>query len=259
MKNVVVLVCAFFMISNCFSQEDITWLRGQIVKDSLYVSGVTVTNTTINRSIVADDEGMFDLPVHVGDSVLIHAIHIKNVSFQVTDKLLEIPVLVIDVNDELTELDEVQLNTILSASATDFSEALKPTIQPDFMSIQRSQVARLANTDPISGGNTGLNLMNGINKVIDVFKKDGKSKKELKLENLQQWDRFKVEFIDEFGYSFFTEELGLPKAIVNEFLSFCRGKKDIAAMYSNNQKLELLEYFVKESKNYKSIYFKTDE
>ena len=242
-------------VSSSFSQE-VKFLKGLVVNDSIDVADVTVTNKNLKQSTKTNNSGIFELPVRIGDSIMISAIHINKISLLITQEIIDDESLKIEVEENVNQMKEVVLNNILSASALDFSAALKPSKKPDIESMRRMEVTRMANTDPTAifggggGGGTGaFNLTKGIaylaEKLFNIKKGIGKQEKR------KRFERFRVDFTNEFGTTFFTEELNIPELKMSDFLRFCNKKQSLYDMYSKDEKLELIDFLIKQSKEYK--------
>ena len=54
----------------------------------------------------------------------------------------------------------------------------------------------------------------------------------------------------EFGESFFIETLKIPREEIDDFIEYCKSK-GISELYANNQKIEVIDLLLKESKVYR--------
>lgn len=253
MKKILFLLLTISCVFKVFSQDDISVLKGAVFNDTISVEGITVTNKNLKQSIATNHLGVFEIPVRLGDSIVISAIHVNRKSLYVTQEIINRGEIGIEVSSAINQMDELILNSIISKSALNFSAALKKSKSPDFYSLKKNEIAALANTDPTKRYGVGgdVNWLSGVTKLFS----DKKKKKSLnRIEKLQKWDRFKSEFLSDYGTTFFTDQLKISEMILDEFLIYCRGKKDIASMYFNHQELELIDFFVKQSEIYKEKY-----
>lgn len=241
--------------TNSFSQKDITFLKGLVVNDTIDVGNVTITNKNLKVSTTSNELGVFEIPVRLKDSILISAIHLKDFSLLINQEILDKRGIEIAVISEVNNMDAVVLNNILSKSATSFN--VGPTTNPDLFRMRKDELRHLSNTDPTRNFQ-GVNIIGGISAIAKLLK--GKNKdKEIPLtmsQKYQRWLSFKPAFVKEFGITFFTESLKIPESIIDQFLLYCKTKKDIASMYFEGNKLELIEFLVRQSKIYNGQHIK---
>lgn len=242
-----------FFVSQCFSQKGIVDLKGRVSSDSLSVSGITILNKTTEKWTTTSEEGLFEIPVALTDTLMISAVHINDVNLVVNKENVDGGELRIQLEEFINQMDVVILNNLIGASGTDFSAAFKPTTNPDPEKMRLDEIQRLAETDPLKRS-SGVNILGGLALLGKLFKSKDKPRELSRAEKLQRWEAFKIDFLNEFGTSFFTEQLGISDQVIDEFFVFCKIKKeDLSMMYNNNDKLSLLEFFVKQSKVYKSM------
>lgn len=231
-----------------FSQEKKIQLKGNILNDSISVSDITIKNRSSKTTTKTDSTGNFTLPVLLGDTLVISAIHIITDSIFIDSVIARKKNISVKVKTKVNQLDEIVLNNILSESALDFSAALKYSSKPDLETTRRQEIQQLAETDPTKQ-NQGVSLMGGLGLLSKLFKKKNKPSTTQKMKH---WKKFNNQFMDEFGRTFFTDDLEIPEQMVNDFLEFCRNQqKNIISKYQNNEKLDVIDFFVKQSKNYK--------
>lgn len=255
MKNLNLLFLTFFVTSSVFSQ-DIHFLRGIVQNDSIDVSDITITNKNLKQSTKTNNSGVFELPIRLGDSILVSAIHINKISLLMTQEIITEENFVIKVVEKVNEMGVVVLNNVLSKSALDFSAALKPSKKPDLESMRRMEITRMANTDPTAifggGGGGGTGAFNITKALESLAEKIFKTKKRVsKQEKRLRFEYFKVDFVKEFGITFFTEEIGIPELKIEEFLIFSNKKQSLYNMYSKNEKLELIDFLIKQGKEFR--------
>ncbi|ANW95527.1 hypothetical protein AXE80_04180 [Wenyingzhuangia fucanilytica] len=247
MKKISLLFFVVVFTSQIFSQE-ISFLKGAVLNDSISVVDITVTNKNLKQSTKTNDFGTFELPVRLGDSIMVAAIHINPVTLIITDEVLKAGEISVEVSEKLNEMETVVLNNLISTSALNFN--VGPTTNPDPEKLKREEIKKLANTDPTKKFE-GLNIIGLVSSAYKWITKN--SKKLSKQEKRLRFEKFKVNFSKEFGNSFFTDDLKISELKIEEFLSFCNQKKSLYDMYSNNEKLELIDFLIKQSKEYKKI------
>lgn len=68
LKNIFTLLFVIIITPNFFSQE-VSFLKGKILSDSLEVSGITITNKRLKLSNKTNEAGKFEIPVSLEDSI----------------------------------------------------------------------------------------------------------------------------------------------------------------------------------------------
>lgn len=247
MKNLFLLWALLITTLISFSQTKPFVLEGNIESDSLSISNISIRNKTLKTTTQTNKLGAFKLPVRLTDSIEISAIHIKKITFVVSKKLSNSKNITFKIENTINTLDEIVLNNILSKSALDFSAAYKPSTKPDFEKMRRQEIRRLNETDPTKKFQGG-NLLGGISLISKLFKKKTKKKP-------KKWKPFKDQFLNEFGISFFTDDLQISELIVDEFLIYCKQNqtKDIPLLYFQNNKIDVIDFFVKQAEKYKKL------
>ena len=235
---------------SCSYSQEVKFLKGVVVNDSIDVSYITITNKNLKQSTKTNNLGIFELPVRLGDSLMVSAIHINKISLLITQEIIDDESLKIEVEENVNRMKEVVLNSFLTESALDFSAAYKPTTNPDPEKLERIKLKHLTNTDPtrtFQGGNI-LGLFSLVSK---LFKNKNGKKHLSKQEKRVRFEKFKINFSKEFGTSFFTDDLKISEFQIDEFISYCNKKQSLYDMYSKDEKLELIDFLIKQSKEYK--------
>lgn len=241
-----------FVIPNCFSQQNTIAIKGIVRSDSLNVSGITILNKTTKKWTITNDDGFFEISARLADTLMVSAVHINDVELVVNKKDLDKGEIYVPLEEFMNQMETIVLNNLLSTYAVDFSAAFKPRTNPDPEKMRLDEIQRFAETDPLKR-NGGANLLGGLALLAKLFKHKEQPRELSRTEKLVRWEEFKIDFIDEFGFSFFTEDIQIPEILIDEFLLFCKRTKNLPEMYTNNDKLSLLDFFVKKSKEYKSL------
>ena len=92
----------------CLSQTDYrTWLRGKVLYQNSNVISANVINTSTEKATITDENGEFAIEVMLNDELLFTSLQYKIRSVRITKEILQKSRLVIDVNEKVTQLDEV--------------------------------------------------------------------------------------------------------------------------------------------------------
>ncbi|MEX0274819.1 MAG: hypothetical protein AB3N16_10615, partial [Flavobacteriaceae bacterium] len=71
------------------------------------VSAIHILNTSIKKATISDARGFFDIRASVGDTLIFSAIQFKRKEVVISEDMLESKMLLVPMEDALTELDEV--------------------------------------------------------------------------------------------------------------------------------------------------------
>ena len=84
-----------------------TWLRGKILYQNQNVIAANVVNTTTKEATISDNEGAFAIQVMMGDELVFTSLQYQIRVVKINKEILQRGRLVIDVNEKITELEEV--------------------------------------------------------------------------------------------------------------------------------------------------------
>lgn len=104
-----------------------TWLRGKIIYQNTNVMAANVVNTTTQQATISNDNGEFAIEVQLGDELVFTSLQYQIRVVKITKEILQRGRLVIDVNEKVTELEEVvvtpeQRQKFLDLRAEEFKE-----------------------------------------------------------------------------------------------------------------------------------------
>ncbi|NNE75444.1 MAG: hypothetical protein HKN31_00020, partial [Pricia sp.] len=109
MKRNNFLFVLFFLVTlsiqaqNYFSEK----LQGRVYSKDGDVAATHVLNTTTRRATITDNTGFFAIPAKLNDTLVFSAVQYKRKEIVVTLSVLESKLLLIPLEEALTELDEV--------------------------------------------------------------------------------------------------------------------------------------------------------
>ena len=199
-----------------------------------------VVNTTTQKATISDDNGEFAIEVKMGDELVFSSVQYQIRVIKITKDILQRGRIVIDVNEKITELDEVVVTTeqrqkFLDARADEFK-------QYDY---ERDRSTRVENELMRQG-----QLYNGVN-FVNVFKAlyrlvENKDKVKEKTYSLQPSEVIRQLFDD----TFFTEQLGIAKDNIGLFLMFCDGEIKTKELLEEKSDFEIMDFLVKTSQKF---------
>ena len=211
-----------------------TWLRGKILYQNTNVVAANVVNTTTQKATISDDNGEYAIEVKMDDELVFTSLQYQIRVVKITKEILQRGRLVIDVNEKVTELDEVvvtpeQHQKFLDLRAEEFKE----------FDYERDRSTRVENTLMRQG-----QLYNGLN-FVNVFKAlyrlVDKGKSDEKVYSLQPSEVIRQLYDD----TFFTEQLNIEKDKIGLFLVFCDVEIKTKELLEEKSDFEIMDFLVK--------------
>lgn len=228
MIRILLLLCFSFSIG--FSQN----VKGKIVSDSLPIANVEVINVSSKEVVKADKDGRFEIKASVGNWLTFY--HKKyDVTKIYVDSLF-------DYNKSLEivlVLKTEKIEEILVTNMGSFFGNVKPDGTP------------LKPVTNFSDGTvyTGMDLKAIGKMIFGIFKnKDKPVRKE------KEPIEFRLFAEISYDYDFLAKSLQLKSDEVSSFLDFCGFDPDSKKAVENSDKLELLQFLLRKSEEYKKIY-----
>lgn len=231
------LLIALFFAPLAIAQADYrTWLRGKVMYQNTNVVAANVVNSTTQRATISDDNGEFAIEVMMDDELVFTSLQYQIRVVKITKEILQRGRLVIDVNEKVTELDEVVVTPEQRQKFLDLrSEEFKA------FDYERDRSTQVENTLMRDG-----QLYNGVN-FVNVFKAlyrlVGKEKSDEKVYNLQPSEVIRQLYDDRF----FIDELKIEQDKIGLFLVFCDGEVKTKELLEEKSDFEIMDFLVKTS------------
>ena len=254
MKNYYSFLFTVFCLTTLFSQEKKSFeLTGIVISDTLPIKNVHVLNNTSLKGTFTNNNGIFILPVKVGDTLMISHINFNNkkvlvsVAEKVTNKIS------VNVRLKIHTLNEISLKKRKGIFYVD------PQIMPQFMVNKTPYKFMYANIKAKPENKDVLRIESGlaINLVSLINTFNGKRKKIKELKNAkirdQKFDKLRNQFQD----SFFYVSLKIRKGFINQFLEYCI-EKGIYSYKEKDNSIKLTNYLIQKSKTFPHKQINTD-
>ena len=242
MKKKLVIFLFLITVTNIFPQTgDRTLLRGKVMYKNTNVVNENVINITSEKATITNDEGEFEIYVKPGDELAFSAINYKLKTVKITEEIVQNNRLVVEVNEKITELDEV---IVTSENEEKFMELKQEEFKKiDYDRDASTPVENYALSQSERGMKNGLNLIN-------IFKALFKSnkKKEVPFKN-----KIKVSQVLRQVYEdeFFVVDLKIPRDKINDFLYYCDEKISAQSLLRKENEFQLIDFLVSQSKAYR--------
>ncbi len=241
MKKILLLIPAFFLLFNGFSQtDDRRPLRGQVIYRNVPVANENVINTTAERATITNDKGEFLIYVKEGDELVFTAVNYQIEILKVSSEILKRNRLVVEVNEKVTELDEVTVS---------------PENQKKFLQLQNEEFKGYEyETDATSefrniALDPDVQLRDGLN-FVNIFKAlflSGKNDVGQEREPLKVSEVLRQVYEDDF----FVRDLQLPQDKIDAFLLYCDSRLPAQSLLRKDNEFQLIEFLVNQSKEFR--------
>jgi len=239
MKKIVFLLIGFLFFTIGYSQENSRQLlRGKVLYRNTSVINENVINTTTENATITNDKGEFAIAVKDGDQLVFTAVNYQLKVITVTNEILKNNRLVIEVNEKVTQLDEVVVGP---ENQEKFIELKNEEFKGHDYEIDRTtEVDNIAEAQYVKGLKNGLNFVN-IFKAIFKSKEKEEERKPLKVSEVLR---------QVYDDDFFVTDLKLPQNQINNFLYYCDAQMPSQTLLKKQNEFALIDLLVTHSKAY---------
>ncbi len=237
--------CIFFFLafSTVMAQDATrTLLRGQVLYRNVNVPNENVINITSENATITDENGQFAINVKEGDQLAFTALNYELEVVKITSEIIKRNRLVVEVNEKVTELDEVVISPeneekFLAAESEKFKEIEYATDRStEVENIARSQIER--------GMKDGINFVNIFKALLSI----GKNKNKETGPKLKPSEVLRHVYDDEF----FVVDLKLPQDQIQGFLFYVDDEMDENSLLKKDNEFQLLDFLVNHSREYRN-------
>jgi hypothetical protein len=232
----------------CFSllnaQEKRKLITGKAVLDSLSIVNVHIINKNTKIGTISNDNGLFEIPVHIGDTLFFSHLKYQDKLIIVNDKSIVNQKINIQLEEKTVILKEIVLEKQRSIFYQDpeITSYSGPIVNAKKLNLpyantfakEDKSIVKFSSGASISLGNL-ISALNGNNRRERILK-------EMALEDTYL-EKIRKHFTDDF----FITDLKIEKVYINQFLNDCIDK-NIIRIFKKENKLEVLKLLMKESK-----------
>ncbi|SNR82062.1 hypothetical protein SAMN04488009_0239 [Maribacter sedimenticola] len=238
-KKLLFIFAIFTVAKVCAQDMDRRPLLGSVIYMSQGVPNENVINTTSERATITNDQGQFKIDVKVGDELVFTAINYNIKVVTITEDILENNRLVVEVNEKVTELDEV---------------VITPEQQERFLKLKNEEfkeyeyeIDRSTEVENIALSQSERGLQNGLN-FVNIFRAIFKSQSEKE----ETGPKLKVSEVLRQVYddTFFVVDLQIPQDRINEFLIYCDTRMPAQSLLKKENEFQLIDALVTNSKTF---------
>ncbi len=242
MKYIPTLVFLLFTLTTIFAQDDgRNTLRGTVLYRNVPVPNENVINIDSENAVISNNAGEFAIRVKVGDQLAFSAVNYQLKVVEITEAILENERLVIEVNEKVTELDEV---VVTPENQEKFLEMQNERFKEvEYETDRSTEVENIALSQQEKGLKDGINFVNIFKALAKVGEKDDVEKRP----RLKMSEVLRQVYDDEF----FVVDLKLPQDKIDDFLFFVDESHPQYSLLLKDNEFELLDFLVDESKAYR--------
>ncbi|NCP22213.1 MAG: hypothetical protein GW847_09505 [Zetaproteobacteria bacterium] len=248
---------------------------GTIHNDSISVEAIHIYNKNTHKGTISNEYGVFKIPVKENDTLVFDGIQFQKKEIIITSEMLKTKNFDVILSQNINELQTVEIknHTLTGSLNIDASQVKKPPsfVGNDALNFSNidlnvvddiDEMDRRKPPDPYGGDSSlkfvgGVNLLgivgfvlspitNEVGKIGQHKRKTKQAEKVFQLKAMNITDQIKSDF----GLAFFTDKLNIPREQIDAFLIFCKSK-NLAGLYLNNHKIELIEVLIEESQAFK--------
>lgn len=240
-KYGVFLIVFCWSLFPLYSQEDgRKLLRGQVLYMNTNVPDENVINTTTESATITNDRGEFAIRVKEGDELVFTAVNYQLMVVDITPEIVKKNRLVIEVNEKITELDEVVVTPedqqeflrLKNEKFKEYEYEVDPT----------AEVVNIAQDQSVRGMRDGLNFVN----IFKALSKAGRGNNPQTKVQLKVSEVLRKVYEDEF----FVVDLKIPQGNIDDFLIYVDDKIPAYTLLQNDNEFQLIDFLVTHSKAY---------
>ncbi|SDE04864.1 CarboxypepD_reg-like domain-containing protein [Pricia antarctica] len=244
----ILIPCCLIMAASAQGQDFFSEkMEGRVYSDDGDVAATHVLNTTTDRATITDSDGFFAISVHLNDTLVFSAVQYKRKEIVVTLNLLESKLVLIPLEEALTELDEVVVTpyNLSGDIARDLSNLdIEPVVTTSTLGLPNAYVKPIskaerelyaATANPIMSLDPLINTITGRKKLLK--KRVERNKIYARTERVRDF------YVD----SLYTTKLKIPKEKIDDFLYFCEVDPDFQSLVDTHDRLAIWEFMRKKS------------
>ncbi len=228
-----------FIVVGHAQDDERQLLRGQVLYRNTLVPNENVINATNETATITNNRGEFAIRVKKDDELVFTAVNYQLMVVKITDSILKNNRLVVEVNEKITELDEV---IVTPEDQERFIEMKNEQLKEFEYEIDRStEVQNIALSQTEQGMQDGLNFAN----IFRALLKSNKEKED-KRPPLKVSEVLRQVYDDQF----FVLDLQIPQDKIDAFLFYCDTQMPAQSLLRKDNEFQLIDFLVTHSKTF---------
>ncbi len=238
-RTVLFTFCIFLSVMGYAQGEERKILRGKVLYRNSNVVNENVINSTSERATITNDKGEFAIRVKLDDELVFTSVNYQIEIVKITQEILDRNRLVVEVNEKVTELDEVVISPENQSKFLEMqNEEFK---QFEYETDQSTDIQNIAEDPKLTSLQDGLNFVNIFKALFLSRQKEDADRDPLKMS-----DVLRQVYADEF----FVTDLNLPVDKIDDFLVYCDTQMPPQSLLKKDNEFELIDFLVTQSEIY---------
>jgi len=242
MKNICLILASILSLAWASAQDDKRpLLRGTVLYRNMPVTNENVINNTAGEGTITNEKGEFAIPAREGDELFFLALSYQMKQVVVDAEILRRGRLVVEVNEKVTELEEV------TVSPEDQQEFLRLRNEDfkgyDYETDETSEVVNIAESETVRGMQYGLNFVNIFKLLAGTLYKDSSPE----APELKMSEALRHVYDD----AFFVQDLDIPQDKIDEFLYYCDAQMPPRTLLRKSNEFQLIDFLVNQSEEFR--------
>ena len=238
-RTVLFTICIFLSVMGYAQDEERKILRGKVLYRNSNVINENVINSTSERATITNDKGEFAIRVKLDDELVFTSVNYQIEIVKITQEILDRNRLVVEVNEKVTELDEVVVSPENQSKFLELqNEEFK---QFEYETDQSTDIQNIAEDPKLTSLQDGLNFVNIFKALFLSRQKEDADRDPLKMS-----DVLRQVYADEF----FVTDLNLPADKIDDFLVYCDTQMPPQSLLKKDNEFELIDFLVTQSEIY---------
>lgn len=238
-----VLISSSLGAQSLFSKK----IEGRVFSISGDVAATTVQNISTDRATITDIDGFFQIAGNLNDTLIFSAVQFKKKELVISNEILQQRMLTVQLEDALTELDEVVVTPYnLTGDITKDIDIIKtgPVVTASTLGLPNAYVLPIskaerelyaATANPLMSFDPLINAITGRTKML---------KKRIARDKLySRTERVKEFYID----SLFRTDLKIPEDKIDDLLYFCEVDAIFQTVVDTHDRIKIWEFIRRKS------------
>jgi len=244
MKKYLILIC-IALVGTQISQaqtDNSDLIRGVVLYKNTPVPNENVININNEDATTTNEKGEFLIKVSPGDQLAFTALNFELKTVEITDEIFENKRMVVEVNEKITELDEV----IITPEDREAWIQNKNAQYKEFV-YEKDHSTPIRENEAIPVSQRGM--VNGIN-FVNIFKALFKSNSDKDQGTPILPSQVMRQLYDD---EFFVIDLKIPQDKIDAFLFYVDDKLPSQDLMKRDHEFELIDFLVEESRNFNAL------
>lgn len=247
--------------------QDTIELRGKILNDTIEKTALNVVNISLKKGTITNQNGEFNIPVRINDTINVSAVQYESQQFVVTKKIFRKQKVSFYLVPRINNLDEVFVDDRLLSGVLD-RDAGHNILQQDLAAIKKADEQgllpdlskktteeRRLHTTTSGTGEIDIHFVSFLQvPLAGLINRISGKRKKLQKHLAVSNDAKKMDEIQSyFPKEFYVHTLEIPENMIEDFVAYLFQDQEAFAQINQDDVLELLDYMMIKSKQYVAL------